>query len=209
MGKNLRNGRSKSCGCYHSEKSREQITHWNKIRPKLDLTGQKYGLLTPIEITKQYYHGSTIWKCQCDCGNIAYLSVDQLRGQHPIRSCGCLGQSYGEKAIETILIENNIPHIKEYAIPEMKQKRYDFAIIDNNNQVLRLIEFDGEQHYKTISNWDPLEVQQKRDKEKNEWAKAYNIPLVRIPYWERNHITLDLIMGDKYLLYNENVGGAK
>ena len=34
----------------------------------------------------------------------------------------------------------------------------------------------------------------------------HNIPLVRIPYKERDNITLDLIMGDKYLIKeNKNV----
>lgn len=37
---------------------------------------------------------------------------------------------------------------------------------------------------------------------KNEWAKEHNIPLVRIPYWERDKITLDMILGDKYLVPN-------
>lgn len=35
---------------------------------------------------------------------------------------------------------------------------------------------------------------------KNEWAKKHNIPLVRIPYWERDKITLDMILKDEYLV---------
>ena len=75
--------------------------------------------------------------------------------------------------------------------------RYDFVILKNNTPI-RLIEFDGEQHYKNIANWDSLELQQKRDQIKNEYAISHNIPLVRIPYWERDNITLDMIMGDQY-----------
>lgn len=73
--------------------------------------------------------------------------------------------------------------------------RYDFVILKNNTPI-RLIEFDGEQHYKNIANWDSLELQQQRDQIKNEYALSHNIPLVRIPYWERDNITLDMIMGD-------------
>lgn len=40
----------------------------------------------------------------------------------------------------------------------------------------------------------------KNDLAKNKIAKDNNIPLVRIPYWERDNITLDLILGDKYLI---------
>lgn len=37
---------------------------------------------------------------------------------------------------------------------------------------------------------------------KNEWAKEHNIPLVRIPYWVRDKITLDMILKDEYLVSN-------
>jgi hypothetical protein len=67
--------------------------------------------------------------------------------------------------------------------------------------VVRLIEFDGEQHYREVPQWrTSLEVIKQRDKEKNEYALSNNIPLVRIPYWERDNITLEMIMDDKYLI---------
>jgi len=34
---------------------------------------------------------------------------------------------------------------------------------------------------------------------KNQYAKKKNIPLVRIPYYELNNITLEMIMGDEFL----------
>ena len=39
-----------------------------------------------------------------------------------------------------------------------------------------------------------------RDEKKNKWASDNNIPLVRIPYWERDNITIEMITGDKYLV---------
>ena len=57
-----------------------------------------------------------------------------------------------------------------------------------------LIEYDGEFHYKALIGSTPeikqknLEIQQKRDKIKTEWAKANNIPLLRIPYWDFDRI---------------------
>ena len=47
---------------------------------------------------------------------------------------------------------------------------------------------------------DTLEQRQERDRIKNEYALSHNIPLVRIPYWERDNITLEMIMGDQYLI---------
>jgi len=41
-----------------------------------------------------------------------------------------------------------------------------------------------------------LERRQERDQKKNDWAATNNIPLVRIPYWERDNITLEMIMGN-------------
>lgn len=35
---------------------------------------------------------------------------------------------------------------------------------------------------------------------KNDYAFINNIQLVRIPYWERDNITLEMILGDKYLI---------
>lgn len=85
----------------------------------------------------------------------------------------------------------------------MLRKRFDFAIFDSNNILLRLIEFDGEQHYRYSGGWNNkanfLKCKQ-HDQEKNEYAKSHNIPLVRIPYWEKDKITLDMIIGDQYLI---------
>lgn len=142
MGKNLKNGRSKSCGCLKSEMSSKSMIEKNKAN-SLDLRGQKYGRLTPIRPTNKRLSSSIIWECQCDCGNITYVSVDNLRGQHPVRSCGCLGRSAGEAYIFDILQENNIPFIAEYH-PHDGYGRYDFAILNDKKAIIRLVEFDGE-----------------------------------------------------------------
>lgn len=199
MGKNLRNGRSTSCGCYKKEVDSERMIQLNKTRA-LDLCGEKYGFLTPIRPTEQRLSGSVVWECLCDCGNITYVSVDNLRGQRSVRSCGCLKRSYGETSIAKILKENNISFIEEYVLPN-KMSRFDFAIINNDGDIIRFVEFDGQQHYKNVANWDSVEVQQERDNRKNNYALSHNIPLVRIPYWERDNINLEMIMGDKYLIH--------
>ena len=67
-----------------------------------------------------------------------------------------------------------------------------------------MIEYDGETHfYFTNSGWNTelnFKKIKEHDKIKNEWAAAHNIPLVRIPYWERDNITLDMLLGDQYLV---------
>lgn len=59
---------------------------------KLDLKGQKYGRLTVLEEAESRISPNgtkvTMWKCQCECGNIVYRSSANLRHvAHP--SCGC------------------------------------------------------------------------------------------------------------------------
>ena len=50
----------------------------------------------------------------------------------------------------------------------------------------------------------PLELQQQRDRVKNEYALSHDIPLVRIPYWERDRITLEMILGSTYEVQGAN-----
>lgn len=103
-----------------------------------------------------------------------------------------------------ILEEANIPFRQQATFKDLKQitlLRFDFAILDNNKEkILRLIEFDGEQHFQEIEFFGPLEKIKNNDKIKNEYCINNNIPLVRIPYWERNNITLEMLLGKEYLI---------
>ena len=174
---------AKSCGCLK----------------RLDLKGRKFGLLTVLERVKNTDTGQTRWRCMCDCGNISIVLGTQLTQNHTT-SCGCLNISIGESNIQSILKNNNIDFIREYKFADLGLYRFDFYLPDYN----RLIEFDGRQHYQESSfsnqKTNNLPIIQQSDSLKNEYAKNNNIPLVRIPYWERDTITLDMIMGDKYLV---------
>lgn len=195
-GKDLRNGHTKSCGCLQKEFVRN-------INYK-DLTGQNFGFLTVIkESPNRSPQGKILWTCKCNnCGKEKDILTNSLTSGKTV-SCGCIITSIGELNIETILQNNQIPYEKEKVFFKFKDSnknaRYDFYLPEQN----RIIEFDGLQHYQSNGGWNTsdkiLEIQ-KRDKEKNEWAAANNIPLVRIPYWERDNITLDMIMGNKYLI---------
>lgn len=187
----LTNGHTKSCGCLKLD------SHL------INIVGQKFGKLTPL------YFKDKKWHCKCDCGN--ECDVDSYYLRHLItQSCGCILRSIGETNIENILRKYKINFITEYSFDDLINKetnrkyRFDFAIFNSNNKVIRLIEFDGEQHTNkargTWKNHEPLEKIQERDNIKNKYAKEHNIPLVRIPYFEKDNITLDMIMGDQYLM---------
>lgn len=69
--------------------------------------------------------------------------------------------------------------------------RYDFAIYDDNNKLVLLIEFDGEQHF--IKYWsepdnEGLWKRRKRDRVKDDYADWRKIPIIRIPYTEIDNV---------------------
>lgn len=197
--------RDKSCGCI------KNVSIGKALRK--DLTGQKFGNLTALKYTgRSNKSQNAIWLCLCDCGNTCEVASNNLTSLHTC-SCGCLTSSIGADNISKILKQNQILFITEYPVYNLEGEdnshpyRFDFLIVDNNKSPLRLIEYDGIQHYvETWGKWKEkinLTEQQRRDKVKNEYALFHNIPLVRIPYWERDNITLDMIMGDQYLVKNQ------
>ena len=186
--------RDKGCGCSKNKHIGQAL--------RKDLTNQKFGKLTAKKWSgKSNSSGNAIWICECECGNQCEVDSNNLTTLHTY-SCGCIKYSIGVQNILQLLKINNISYQLEYSIPgefEGCPYRFDFAIFDNNN-LTRFIEFDGEQHYRETSGYmsENLKLRQGRDKVKNEYALSHNIPLVRIPYWERDNITLEMILGSTY-----------
>ena len=61
--------------------------------------------------------------------------------------------------------------------------RYDFAILDQKNQPIKLIEIDGNQHFEEAGSfYNPNGTIQIHDDLKNKYAEEHNIPLLRITY---------------------------
>lgn len=192
----LRGGITKSCGCLHIE----QVKNIGKNNFK-DLTNQRFGKLIAKQPIFNEYKKRYDWLCQCDCGNEIIVLGSSLSSGNT-QSCGCI-KSIGESNIEKILKGNNINYISQYRIMiNDKLYIYDFAIVENN-QVIKLIEFDGIQHYGRISGWFTEERRQgliNSDIIKNQYALNNNILLYRIPYWERDNINLELLFNDEYLV---------
>ncbi len=85
----------------------------------------------------------------CDCGRIAVASAFDLRSGHKA-TCGCgIGRSIGEENIFQILTKNNIKFLNNVAyFKDLHTSggglgRYDFILLNNENNPYRLIEFDG------------------------------------------------------------------
>jgi len=182
----LKSGAIKSCGCTRFKGKVGEVINNREI----------------LDINQDQHAQHHYYTCKCLlCGRVYQALYQTL--QKTI-SCGCQ-KSIGEFNIIKILKNNNINFIKEYQFKEYNY-RFDFALLNNNKQIIRLVEFDGEQHYEEgirNSGWntyEKYELTYQNDIIKNKIAKENNIPLVRIPYWERDNITLDMILGDKYLI---------
>ena len=97
--------------------------------------------------------------------------------------------SKGEQRIEEILTKNGISFKKEvsftdlYGSKDNNLLRFDFAIF-KNNQLICLLEYDGEQ----AKEWD---------RRKNAYCIRKNIPLIRIPYWDYEKLSLSSLFSTK------------
>lgn len=203
----LTSGHTKSCGCLKQEQASKMGKEYNLIGAKshlVDLTGQKFNKLTVLRRAQTNTSSNKPrWVCQCDCGNIIEVSGECLK-QGDTKSCGCLGKSVGEYIIRELLLKNKIPFLSEVKFPDLKDKgylRFDFALLDKENKIVKLIEFDGRQHSDSSSIWHTEEVI-KHDQMKNEYCQLHHIPLLRISYRDINKISLD------YLLNNITIESA-
>lgn len=200
-------------GCSNDTISR-RLKEQNIIPHKFyeDLTGQKIGKLTVLG--KSNLSGRRLyWDCKCECGKHIVIKGDTLRQKLQL-SCGCL-HSKGEAIIANILKENNILFVSQYCFDDLLSEynnipyKFDFGIIENNS-LSYLIEFDGEQHYfyqKENTSWNTEENFNKtqiRDNKKNEYCFQHNIPLIRIPYYIKDKITIEDIKLEtsKYIVVN-------
>lgn len=160
--------------------------------------------IMPLE---EYVNMDTPIKHKCPvCNNQDWLA----RPDHILNkeSCSCVnctvGKSIGQQIMEEYLDSINIKYIPEYKFDELinpktnRQLKIDIALFDKYDNLKGLIEYDGEFHYK-VSNINPLDKLldlRRRDFIKDDFCKTNNIPLLRIPYWEKNIIS-DRI--DKYI----------
>ena len=190
----LRNGTTKSCGCKK---------YGNRV---INEIGNKYGKITVIERRGSDNDHKALWLCKCDCGGEIITTGKRLRNSI-VTSCGCIRSSNNQK-INLLLQENNINFKAEYSFSELVSKnntrlRFDFAILNNENKVLGLIEFQGEQHYlqkeRGYYTKEKIEKIKQHDLLKKSYCKERKIPLLCIQY--------DLFNEEKILEWVKSLNG--
>lgn len=176
------------------EASPSQIKHANKkscgcdyVNPLLiDLTGQKYGMLTVVRIHDQRVMAGrrVAWECRCDCGNKVVVASFMLRSGKTT-SCGCKNKSIKIELIKKRLDSLGIEYCLEYRFEDCKDKRalpFDIYIPSSNV----VIEYDGRQHYESVPFWggnDEFELRARHDAIKKEYCVNHDITMIRIPYY--------------------------
>ena len=150
-------------------------------------------LLNPHEYINAHTRNLII-KCGCcEDGEFITSFRNYKKGQDRCIRCS-RSMSKNEKRIEDFLKSLNLEYKYEKTFADCRDEKvlpFDFYLPYYN----LCIEFDGEQHfndhmYSTFSTlpYVNLEYVQKHDKIKNEYCHNNNINLLRIPYWEENHI---------------------
>ena len=196
-GSDLKFREKNNSGCYKCNKGNS-----------LNITGNRYGKLIALEPTEKRVSSNVVWKCQCDCGNICEVSLGYLQNGN-VKSCGCIGRSYGESCIQQMLNDENISYTVQKTfngcrfIKTNALAKFDFYINDNY-----VIEYDGEQHFHAREFGyfieENFQLIREHDKIKNQYCFEHNIPLIRIPYdaeYDLNDLKLETT---RFLLTPEN-----
>lgn len=177
----LSSGKTTSCGCYR----KDQIIKSNTKDYSGKVASNGVVFLNKVEKNDK---GVWMYDCKCPyCGNIFQEIPARINNNH-ITSCGCKSLSLREKYIEKILSENGVEYKRQYSFQDCKNVyplRFDFAILNHDNSVKSLIEYDGAQHYRPVDLFggkDAFIEQLENDSKKNKYCEDNHIPLFRIPF---------------------------
>lgn len=186
QGCNLRDGATRSCGCYMRDRSREVNL--------IDITGNKYNYLTVMSRAENIGK-EPAWNCLCECGNMTIVTGSNLKSENII-SCGCANRSKGEMRIAEYLKSRNIQFEEQKRFADCIDKDmlpFDFYLPNSNT----ICEFDGRHHMMPIdfagrgNQWAEKEFEkiQLHDAIKDKYCQENGINLIRIPYFEYTNIT--------------------
>ena len=195
---NLNRGYNKSCG------SPEDFLYFqkeNQQEKREGIVGKDFNYLH-IDSFSHKLGKKLYYNCTCLlCGNKKVIRKDAILDGHAL-ACGCLS-SKGEQEISKILTQYKINFIKEYSFKDLKDikpLRFDFAIFNETNKLLCLIEFDGKQHFEDSGGYfqDGLQQRQHRDSLKNNYCLNNNIKLYRIKYNENLKEKMEEILNELF-----------
>lgn len=144
-----------------------------------------------IEPLEEYHDDHSKVKCRCKIHNYMW---DAMPNKILHRRTGCpkCTSYHNEKTLDCILEKWDLKYSVQKRFKDCKDKNilpFDRYLDDFNV----LIEYDGEGHFHPIPRGssdgiDTFYTTQKHDKIKDEYCKKNKIPLIRIPYWEKENM---------------------
>ena len=170
-------GRCVNCSAHKAEKYFK-----SKVLEKL---GSEYSFIKFThrpELSEGYRRGVVVE--HFNCGHVYETSYSKIMEGSKCPNCV---YSRGESAVKDVLDSLPIEYTREHTFEYLGRKRFDFFIPSLNIA----IEYDGEQHYKSIDAWggeEYLESVRQSDAFKNDFCDFMGIDLLRIPYWEFDNI---------------------
>lgn len=141
-----------------------------------------------IEPLEEYHDDHSKIKCRCKIHNYIWNAMPNkiLR-----RRTGCpkCASYHNENLLDSILEKWNLKYSIQKKFKDCKDKNplpFDRYLDDFNV----LIEYDGEAHFMPIPRGssdgrDNFETTLRHDKIKDAYCKKNKIPLIRVPYWEK------------------------
>lgn len=167
-----------------------QLTHEEYERKIQKVHGDEYNILGKYKNSR-----SNIKVKHIKCGKTFYPNARNLARGMGCPFCNKSNSSKGAKKIAEILEKLKVDFIREFPIKTSRRQkrfyRFDFAIFNEKDDIIAVIEYDGKQHFEPVDFFGGnkgLKETQKRDKKKNEYCYKNNIPIYRIPYWEFENI---------------------
>lgn len=124
------------------------------------------------------------------------------------KCCPVCYLSTGETLINEFLMKRGIKYQRQYKFDDCRNKNplpFDFAIFHNDK--IKLIEFDGQQHYGQSNYWgkdknSSYSKVKEHDKIKNDYCMSKKIDLLRIPYWWARNNKIDIEL-EKFIRFND------
>ena len=158
-----------------------------RINPNIEILSQYQGLKIPV-------------KCRCKICNYTWSSIPDNLIYENVKCPGCL-RSKQEIKLGDILEGLNMGVVKSHVRFEdcknIKTLEFDYVVYTNDfSKILFACEYDGEGHfhptYSTVEGTPEakqrLSIVQQRDKIKDQYCLNHKIPLIRIPYWEKDNM---------------------
>lgn len=164
-------------------KKSKRVSHKEFIDQVIDVND---GTIVPLEM---HTGSNELIKCKCLlCDRVYNKEAYKFIGRFK-EGCNCIS-SKGEVAVNVWLSSVGIEFIEQYCFDDLKHKGklfFDFAII-KDDEVEALIEYDGKQHFERPKRWSQKKFDEQiaRDSMKDRYCLEKGIPLIRVPYYEKD-----------------------